>query len=134
MNVEEANKLGMHFLEKVHLQEKAKSFPGELSGGQQQRVAIARALCMGPEIILFDVPTSALDPEMVGEVLEVMLDLAKDGMTLVCVTHEMGFAKAQGTRILFMDQGEILEDTDPKSFFSGPKHARSQAFLEKILK
>lgn len=120
-------------LDKVHLADKASAYPSNLSGGQKQRVAIARALAMEPEIMLFDEPTSALDPEMVGEVLEVMKDLAKEGMTMVIVTHEMGFAKEVGTRILFLDEGEIIEDQEPVRFFQQPTSERAQDFLRKVL-
>ena len=120
-------------LDKVHLADKASAYPSNLSGGQKQRVAIARALAMEPEIMLFDEPTSALDPEMVGEVLEVMKDLAKEGMTMVIVTHEMGFAKEVGTRILFLDEGEIIEDQEPVQFFQQPTSERAQDFLRKVL-
>ena len=120
-------------LDKVHLADKALAYPSNLSGGQKQRVAIARALAMEPEIMLFDEPTSALDPEMVGEVLEVMKDLAKEGMTMVIVTHEMGFAKEVGTRILFLDEGEIIEDQEPVRFFQQPTSERAQDFLRKVL-
>lgn len=120
-------------LDKVHLADKALAYPSNLSGGQKQRVAIARALAMEPEIMLFDEPTSALDPEMVGEVLAVMKDLAKEGMTMVIVTHEMGFAKEVGTRILFLDEGEIIEDQEPVRFFQQPTSERAQDFLRKVL-
>lgn len=123
----------MGYLERVRIPEKAKQYPGELSGGQQQRVAIARALCMKPEIMLFDEPTSALDPEMISEVLDVMTGLAEDGMTMVCVTHEMGFARKVADRIIFMDQGRIVEEGSPKDFFENPKEERSRKFLSQIL-
>ena len=123
----------MYYLEKVGIPDKASSFPSQLSGGQQQRVAIARGLAMKPEIMLFDEPTSALDPEMVGEVLDVMKSLAKDGMTMVVVTHEMGFAKEVGDRIIFMDQGAILEEEIPTEFFENPKEERAKVFLSRIL-
>ncbi len=133
MTKEEAIKKGEELLERVGLAEKANSYPSQLSGGQKQRVAIARALAMQPEIILFDEPTSALDPEMVGEVLDVMKDLAKSGMTMVVVTHEMGFAAEVGTRVLFMDQGIIMEQGTPKEVFSNPQNERTQSFLSKVL-
>ena len=123
----------MHYLERVKIPEQAEKFPIQLSGGQQQRVAIARALCMKPEIILFDEPTSALDPEMINEVLDVMVDLAKDGMTMICVTHEMGFARSVADRIIFMDEGEIVEQANPAEFFDNPKSERTRAFLDQIL-
>lgn len=130
---DDAEKIALNLLEKVGLKEKANSYPSQLSGGQKQRIAIARALAMEPEVILFDEPTSALDPEMVNEVLNVMKDLAKEGMTMVVVTHEMGFAREVGTRILFMDGGNILEDSTPNELFTNPKHNRTQDFLSKIL-
>jgi polar amino acid transport system ATP-binding protein len=120
-------------LETVGIPEKAGSFPAQLSGGQQQRVAIARALAMNPKIMLFDEPTSALDPEMIKEVLDVMMDLAKSGMTMLVVTHEMGFARAAAQRIIFMDEGKIIEDTTPEALFAAPKHERTKLFLSKIL-
>ena len=123
----------MEFLERVKIPEQAEKFPGELSGGQQQRVAIARSLCMKPEILLFDEPTSALDPEMINEVLEVMVELAKDGMTMICVTHEMGFARQVADRVIFMDQGEIVEEAPPDRFFESPASERTAAFLSQIL-
>ncbi|ARC93763.1 glutamine ABC transporter ATP-binding protein [Vibrio coralliilyticus] len=123
----------MHFLDRVNITEQANKYPVQLSGGQQQRVAIARSLCMKPEILLFDEPTSALDPETIKEVLEVMTDLATDGMTMVCVTHEMGFARKVADRVIFMDQGEILEMATPEQLFSAPQHPRTQQFLEQIL-
>jgi polar amino acid transport system ATP-binding protein/general L-amino acid transport system ATP-binding protein len=129
----EAHKTAMHFLERVKIAEQADKYPVQLSGGQQQRVAIARALCMKPEIILFDEPTSALDPEMINEVLEVMTDLAKEGMTMICVTHEMGFARSVADRVIFMDAGEIVEEAGPEEFFDNPKNARTQQFLSQIL-
>jgi polar amino acid transport system ATP-binding protein len=129
----EARKVAMHYLERVKIPEQAEKFPIQLSGGQQQRVAIARALCMKPEIILFDEPTSALDPEMINEVLDVMVDLAKDGMTMICVTHEMGFARSVADRIIFMDEGEIVEQANPTEFFDNPKSKRTRAFLDQIL-
>jgi glutamine transport system ATP-binding protein len=130
---EEAEKTARELLRKVGLEEKADVYPDALSGGQQQRVAIARALAMRPKIMLFDEPTSALDPEMVGEVLSVMKDLAREGMTMVVVTHEMGFAKEVGDRVLFMDEGIIMEQGNPEQLFSNPKNPRTQAFLSKIL-
>lgn len=130
---DEAEEKAIALLKKVGLEEKAQSYPAQLSGGQQQRVAIARALAMDPEIMLFDEPTSALDPEMVGEVLAVMKDLALAGMTMVVVTHEMGFAREVGTRVLFMDQGVILEQAPPREFFENPQHERTRTFLSKVL-
>ncbi|MCL2837808.1 MAG: amino acid ABC transporter ATP-binding protein [Oscillospiraceae bacterium] len=129
----EAYQLGLSLLERVGLLDKENSYPAQLSGGQKQRIAIARALAMEPSIMLFDEPTSALDPEMVGEVLEVMKGLANDGMTMVVVTHEMGFAKEVGSRVLFMDQGIIVEQNTPEELFSNPQNERTQAFLSKIL-
>jgi len=129
----EAELYGMELLQKVGLEDKKDEYPSRLSGGQQQRVAIARALAMKPEIMLFDEPTSALDPELVGEVLEVMKALAKEGMTMIVVTHEMGFAKEVGSRVIFMDQGAIVEEGFPQDIFSAPKHERTKAFLNKIL-
>ncbi len=129
----EARETAMHFLERVKIPEQADKYPVQLSGGQQQRVAIARALCMKPEIILFDEPTSALDPEMINEVLEVMTDLAKEGMTMVCVTHEMGFARSVADRVIFMDAGEIVEEAEPEDFFLNPQNERTQKFLSQIL-
>ncbi|MFD2345987.1 ATP-binding cassette domain-containing protein [Sinorhizobium terangae] len=128
-----AEEQAMTYLERVKIPQKAKNYPGELSGGQQQRVAIARALCMKPEIMLFDEPTSALDPEMISEVLDVMIQLAQGGMTMVCVTHEMGFARKVADRVIFMDQGKIVEDAPPADFFDNPQHARSKLFLSQIL-
>jgi general L-amino acid transport system ATP-binding protein len=130
----EARELAMHFLERVKIPEQASKYPGQLSGGQQQRVAIARALCMRPRIMLFDEPTSALDPEMVKEVLDTMVALAGDGMTMCCVTHEMGFAREVADRIVFMDQGTILEEGAPQDFFEAPKHPRTRAFLGQVLR
>ena len=130
---EEAEKYASYLLEKVGLSDKANSYPTQLSGGQKQRIAIARALAMKPEVILFDEPTSALDPEMIKEVLDVMRDLAKDGMTMLIVTHEMGFARNVGNRILFMDNGEIIEDCSPKNFFENPTNERIKDFLNKVL-
>jgi general L-amino acid transport system ATP-binding protein len=123
----------MYFLTKVGIPEQAHKYPAELSGGQQQRVAIARALTMGPQVLLFDEPTSALDPEVIGEVLEVMIHLAHEGTTMVVVTHEMGFAREVGDRVVFMDQGEVLEEGTPEQFFTNPHHERLRAFLSKIL-
>ena len=129
----EAEEIGMRFLETVRIPEQADKFPGQLSGGQQQRVAIARSLCMNPRIMLFDEPTSALDPEMIKEVLEVMIHLAEEGMTMICVTHEMGFARKVANRVIFMDQGEIVEQNEPEEFFNNPKSDRTQLFLSQIL-
>lgn len=134
MSEEEAKKVAFQLLKRIGLEDKAKSYPGQLSGGQKQRIAIARALAMSPEVMLFDEPTSALDPEMVGEVLDVMKELAAEGMTMVVVTHEMGFAKEVGTRIFFMDEGRIVEDGDPKEFFDSPKSSRAKEFLGKVLR
>jgi putative glutamine transport system ATP-binding protein len=131
---EEAKETAMKLLEKVGIAEKANAYPSQLSGGQQQRVAIARGLAMKPKIMLFDEPTSALDPEMIGEVLDVMRTLAKEGMTMVVVTHEMGFAREVADRIIFMDEGQIIEEGSPKEFFENPKHERTRQFLSKILK
>lgn len=133
MSKEEAKNEAMRLLEKVGLTDKAETFPSQLSGGQKQRVAIARALCMKPDIMLFDEPTSALDPEMVGEVLAVMKELARDGMTMVCVTHEMGFAREVADRVLFIDGGVILEEGTPEEIFDNPKHPRTIDFLGKVL-
>lgn len=130
---EEAKKIARKYLDKVGISEKAESYPAQLSGGQQQRVAIARGLAMNPEIMLFDEPTSALDPEMIGEVLDVMKALALEGMTMVVVTHEMGFAKEVADRIVFMDQGQILEEAIPAEFYENPKEERAQLFLSRIL-
>jgi len=130
---EEAEKYASYLLEKVGLSDKANSYPTQLSGGQKQRIAIARALAMKPDVILFDEPTSALDPEMIKEVLDVMRDLAKEGMTMLIVTHEMGFARNVGNRILFMDNGEIIEDCSPKDFFENPTNERIKDFLNKVL-
>ena len=129
----EAEDLAVYFLEKVHIAEQASKYPGQLSGGQQQRVAIARSLCMKPKVMLFDEPTSALDPEMVKEVLEVIMQLAEEGMTMLVVSHEMGFAKSVAHRVLFMDYGQILEENTPVEFFSNPRHDRSKLFLSQIL-
>jgi len=130
---EEAEEMGMKFLERVKIPEQAAKFPGQLSGGQQQRVAIARSLCMNPDIMLFDEPTSALDPEMIKEVLDVMVDLAEEGMTMLCVTHEMGFAKQVADRVIFMDGGEIIEQNEPNEFFNNPQSDRTKLFLSQIL-
>jgi polar amino acid transport system ATP-binding protein len=128
----EADATARKFLERVRIPEQADKYPAQLSGGQQQRVAIARALCMNPKIMLFDEPTSALDPEMVKEVLDTMIDLASEGMTMLCVTHEMGFARQVADRVIFMDQGEIVEEGAPEAFFSSPKHERTRNFLGQI--
>lgn len=130
---DEANKQALQLLERVGLADKANAYPAQLSGGQKQRIAIVRALAMNPDVMLFDEPTSALDPEMVGEVLEVMKELAEDGMTMVVVTHEMGFAREVATRVLFMDDGQVVEEAKPDEFFSHPKNARLQDFLSKVL-
>ena len=130
---EEAEKQAMELLQLVGLEEKAQSYPSQLSGGQKQRIAIVRSLAMEPDVMLFDEPTSALDPEMVGEVLDLMKQLAKDGMTMVVVTHEMGFAREVGTRVIFMDAGQIREEADPEEFFTNPKDPRLQEFLSKVL-
>ena len=127
-----AEDLAMKYLSRVHIGTQAHKKPGQLSGGQQQRVAIARALCMSPKVMLFDEPTSALDPEMVGEVLEVMTELAQDGMTMLCVTHEMGFARKVADRVVFMDAGQIVETASPAEFFDNPQHPRTRAFLSQI--
>ena len=129
----DAIEIAMNLLERVKIPEQANKYPIQLSGGQQQRVAIARALCMKPKIILFDEPTSALDPEMINEVLDVMIDLANDGMTMICVTHEMGFARSVADKVIFMDQGEIIEAAKPKDFFDNPKNERTKQFLKQIL-
>ncbi|MEO1316154.1 MAG: amino acid ABC transporter ATP-binding protein [Pseudomonadota bacterium] len=129
----EAEETAMGYLKKVQIANQAPKYPGQLSGGQQQRVAIARALCMKPDILLFDEPTSALDPEMIGEVLDVMVTLAQEGMTMICVTHEMGFARKVADRVIFMDQGEIIEEDAPESFFDNPKSERTKAFLDQVL-
>jgi len=129
----EAQEMAMEYLERVKIPEQAEKFPGQLSGGQQQRVAIARSLCMNPKIMLFDEPTSALDPEMIKEVLDVMVGLAETGMTMICVTHEMGFAKTVADRVIFMDEGEIIEENEPHEFFDNPQHERTQLFLSQIL-
>ena len=129
----EAEKIAMKHLERVRIPEQADKFPGQLSGGQQQRVAIARALCMNPKIMLFDEPTSALDPEMIKEVLDVMVELVDEGITMICVTHEMGFARTVANRIIFMDSGEIVEENEPNEFFNNPRWDRTQMFLSQIL-
>tara|TARA_B100001057_G_C22586043_1_gene847094 strand:- start:116 stop:895 length:780 start_codon:yes stop_codon:yes gene_type:complete len=129
----EADELGMELLNKVRIPEQAHKYPGQLSGGQQQRVAIARALCMQPRVMLFDEPTSALDPEMIKEVLETMIELAESGMTMLVVTHEMGFANKVADRVIFMDEGQIVEENDPKNFFNNPKSERTKLFLSQIL-
>ena len=133
MPKKDAEELAMKYLTRVKIPEQAKKYPGQLSGGQQQRVAIARSLCMSPKIMLFDEPTSALDPEMIKEVLEVMVDLAQSGMTMLCVTHEMGFARQVANRVIFMDQGQIIEQNSPKEFFENPKSERTKLFLSQIL-
>ena len=133
MSAAEADELAMRLLRRVGLEEKADSYPNQLSGGQKQRIAIVRALAMNPKVILFDEPTSALDPEMVGEVLEVMKELAEEGMTMVVVTHEMGFAKEVADRVLFMDEGKIVEQGTPESVFNHPQHPRLREFLSKVL-
>ena len=130
---DEAEALARKFLERVRIPDQAKKYPGQLSGGQQQRVAIARALCMNPDIMLFDEPTSALDPEMIKEVLDVMVELAEDGMTMLCVTHEMGFARQVADRVIFMDEGEIVEENAPEAFFSNPQNERTKLFLSQVL-
>ena len=133
MPKKEAEAAAMVYLERVKIPEQARKFPGQLSGGQQQRVAIARSLCMNPKIMLFDEPTSALDPEMISEVLDVMVGLAESGMTMLCVTHEMGFARKVADRIIFMDKGEIIEENEPEEFFHHPKNDRTKLFLSQIL-
>jgi general L-amino acid transport system ATP-binding protein len=129
----EADEIAMHYLTRVKIPEQALKYPGQLSGGQQQRVAIARALCMNPRIMLFDEPTSALDPEMIKEVLDVMVGLAEEGMTMLCVTHEMGFARQVANRVIFMDAGQIIEQNEPEAFFLHPEHERTKLFLSQIL-
>ena len=129
----QAEETAMRFLEKVKIPEQAHKYPGQLSGGQQQRVAIARSLCMQPKIMLFDEPTSALDPEMIKEVLDTMIALAEEGMTMICVTHEMGFAQAVANRVIFMDQGQIVEQNEPREFFNNPRSERTKLFLSQIL-
>jgi general L-amino acid transport system ATP-binding protein len=133
MSAKEARDLAMHYLARVKIPEQAAKYPGQLSGGQQQRVAIARSLCMNPKIMLFDEPTSALDPEMVKEVLDTMISLAEDGMTMLCVSHEMGFARQVANRVIFMDAGQIVEANSPEEFFRNPRHERTIAFLSQIL-
>lgn len=133
MAKKEAEETAMHFLKRVKIPEQAEKFPGQLSGGQQQRVAIARSLCMNPKIMLFDEPTSALDPEMIKEVLDTMVELAEEGMTMLCVTHEMGFAKTVANRVIFMDEGQIVEQNTPDEFFDNPQHPRTQEFLSQII-
>jgi len=130
----EAETIAMHYLDRVRIPEQARKYPGQLSGGQQQRVAIARALCMSPKIMLFDEPTSSLDPEMVKEVLDTMVGLAEDGMTMLCVTHEMGFARQVANRVVFMDAGQIIEANEPQEFFARPRHERTKFFLSRILR
>jgi general L-amino acid transport system ATP-binding protein len=129
----EAEKQARLYLERVKIPEQADKYPGQLSGGQQQRVAIARSLCMNPKIMLFDEPTSALDPEMIKEVLDVMIELAQSGMTMLCVTHEMGFARTVANRVIFMDRGEIIEENAPEAFFNDPRSERTRLFLSQIL-
>jgi len=129
----DAEETAMYYLEKVHIAEQAQKYPGQLSGGQQQRVAIARSLCMNPKVMLFDEPTSALDPEMIKEVLDVMIELAQEGMTMIVVSHEMGFAKSVAHRVLFMDFGKIVEGNTPEEFFENPQHERTKLFLSQIL-
>ena len=129
----EAEKSAMKYLERVRIPEQALKYPGQLSGGQQQRVAIARSLCMNPKVMLFDEPTSALDPEMIKEVLAVMIELARSGMTMLCVTHEMGFARTVANRVIFMDRGEIIEENEPEEFFKNPRSDRTKLFLSQIL-
>ncbi len=133
MPKKQAEEAAMHYLERVRIPEQASKFPGQLSGGQQQRVAIARSLCMNPKVMLFDEPTSALDPEMIKEVLDVMVELARSGMTMICVTHEMGFARTVANRVIFMDRGEIIEQNEPEEFFKNPKSERTKLFLSQIL-
>ena len=133
MSQNDADKKAIQLLERVGLPDKAGAYPGQLSGGQQQRIAIARALAMNPDVMLFDEPTSALDPEMVGEVLEIMKELAQEGMTMVVVTHEMGFAREVGTRVLFMDDGNVVEQNEPYAFFENPQNPRLKDFLSKVL-
>ena len=129
----EAEAIAMEILEQVKIPEQALKYPGQLSGGQQQRVAIARSLCMRPRIMLFDEPTSALDPEMIKEVLDTMIELAEDGMTMICVTHEMGFARQVANRVIFMDEGQIVEQNEPEEFFNNPQSDRTKLFLSQIL-
>jgi general L-amino acid transport system ATP-binding protein len=134
MPKKEAEEVALHYLTRVKIPEQANKYPGQLSGGQQQRVAIARALCMNPKIMLFDEPTSALDPEMVKEVLDTMVDLANEGMTMLVVTHEMGFAREVANRVVFMDAGQVIESNTPENFFANPQHARTKLFLSQILR
>ncbi|SMC21954.1 general L-amino acid transport system ATP-binding protein [Desulfacinum hydrothermale DSM 13146] len=129
----EAEETALYYLEKVHIAEQAHKYPGQLSGGQQQRVAIARSLCMSPKVMLFDEPTSALDPEMIKEVLDAMIELAQEGMTMIVVTHEMGFARSVAHRVLFMDGGQVVEENTPEEFFNNPRHERTKLFLSQIL-
>jgi general L-amino acid transport system ATP-binding protein len=133
MSKKAAEEIAMSYLERVKIPEQARKYPGQLSGGQQQRVAIARSLCMNPKVMLFDEPTSALDPEMISEVLDVMVELAEDGMTMLCVTHEMGFAKKVANRVIFMDEGEIIEENEPTHFFEKPQNERTKLFLSQII-
>ena len=133
MPKKKAEEVAMHYLTRVKIPEQAHKYPGQLSGGQQQRVAIARSLCMNPKVMLFDEPTSALDPEMIKEVLDVMVNLAEEGMTMICVTHEMGFARQVADRVIFMDFGQIVEENVPEEFFSNPRHERTKLFLSQIL-
>jgi general L-amino acid transport system ATP-binding protein len=133
MSRKEANEIAMHYLRRVKIPEQAHKYPAQISGGQQQRVAIARSLCMNPKIMLFDEPTSALDPEMVKEVLDTMVSLAEEGMTILCVTHEMGFARQVADRVIFMDAGQIVETSDPHTFFNNPQHERAKAFLSQVV-
>jgi general L-amino acid transport system ATP-binding protein len=133
MPLKNAQEVAMRYLERVKIPDQANKYPGQLSGGQQQRVAIARSLCMSPKVMLFDEPTSALDPEMIKEVLDVMIELAEEGMTMICVTHEMGFAKTVAHRVIFMDEGEIIEENEPDRFFNNPQNERTQLFLSQIL-
>ncbi|WP_369602986.1 amino acid ABC transporter ATP-binding protein [Hahella sp. SMD15-11] len=133
MPQKEAEEIAMKYLERVKIPQQAHKYPGQLSGGQQQRVAIARSLCMNPQVMLFDEPTSALDPEMIKEVLDVMIELAEEGMTMICVTHEMGFAKTVADRVIFMDQGQIVEENEPHEFFNNPQNERTKLFLSQIL-
>jgi general L-amino acid transport system ATP-binding protein len=133
MPKKDAEEVAMRLLERVKIPEQALKYPGQLSGGQQQRVAIARSLCMNPKVMLFDEPTSALDPEMIKEVLDAMIELAQGGMTMLCVTHEMGFAKTVADRVIFMDEGEIIEENEPEEFFNNPQNDRTKMFLSQIL-
>ncbi|AUL45803.1 glutamine ABC transporter ATP-binding protein [Bordetella trematum] len=133
LSQEKAREIARHYLGRVRIPEQQDKYPGQLSGGQQQRVAIARALCMNPKVMLFDEPTSALDPEMIKEVLDVMTDVASEGMTMICVTHEMNFARTVADRVVFMDAGRVVEQADPQTFFSAPRHPRAQQFLSQLL-